>query len=290
MTLTLKELEIVAAEVSAAICGYTLSAVNLLAPDTVVLCFHKGPQEARVLFCVRPRFSRMHLYSGDLVQQSKAPRHPFLSVAKRFFGCEVTAIKPAYNDRVIRLEFREHTKEKRGSGHSLFGYLIFECTGHHPNLFWTKPNEMILASLVPSRSYKRDLRPGQKYQRPLPQASDFVESLRFLPGPSQSASSQIQEYYERLLKEEARRVEEASARREIRREIERLTRLREGLERDLEEQEQAAQALESMRPPYPDRLKRLAGRCHLTRERIERLKRKIERLSRELELQVSPQE
>lgn len=300
MTLTLKELEAVAAELDRALSGSRLAGLRLADAETVLLAFDTAEGEVRVLACVRPRHSRIHRTRLDA--RSPGGRrdwsHPFLQAAAPFIGATVARVAVRFGDRVAGIEFsrpgepvkvpasrgphpRRRTPERSPEP---VGFLLFECTGHHPNLFWTDPHEVILASLVPSRSHRRDLRSGRRYQPPLPHASDRMDALRFLPAGRGALSDLIEAHYDRLGRDEARTTEEARARRDLRRDLERLARLRDGLARDLSEQERAAALLEADPPPRQDsdRLKRLAGRRVATREHLARVTRRIERLERRL--------
>ncbi len=301
MTLTLKELEAVATELDRVLAGSRLAAVHLVDTETVLLTFDAAGGEVRVLACVRPRHSRIHRTHLDVprTRGRRAAPHPFLEAAGPFVGAQVERMGVRYGDRVVGIEFSRPgapggvpaprgTHPRRRSPESppeRVGVLLFECTGHHPNLFWTDPHEVILASLVPSRSHRRDLRPGRRYQAPLFHPSDRMDALRFLPSGPGGVSAMIEAHYDRLGREEARRQEEARERRDARREVERLARLRDGLARDLEDQERAAALLEAGNVPPRDveRLRRLAARQHATRERLERVARRIGRLQREVD-------
>lgn len=298
MTLTLKELEAVAAELDRVLAGSRLAGLRLVDAETVLLAFDTAEGEVRVLACVRPRHSRIHRTRLDVRSPvgRREPSHPFLQAAAPFIGATVARVAVRFGDRVAGIGFsrpgepvtapasrgphpRRRTRERSPEP---VGFLVFECSGHHPNLFWTDPHEVILASLVPSRSHRRDLRPGRRYQSPLPHASDRMDALRFLPVGPGTLSDLIEAHYDRLGLDEARRTEEARARRDLRRDLDRLARLRDGLTRDIEEQERAAALLEAGTAPRrdSDRLKRLAGRRAATRERLARVARRIERLER----------
>ncbi len=296
MTLTLKELEAVASEMDRVLARARLVGLGLVDAETVVLSFDTGQGEVRVLVCVRPRHSRIHLTSRPLPKVLRHRSHPFLETAKAFVGGRVSRVSVRFGDRVVGIllarmeepttQVRTHTRRHPHTApmeHPL-GSLLFECTGHHPNLFWTDPSDLILVSLVPSRSYRRDLRPGRRYQAPLPHPSDRMEALRFLPAREETFSALVEAHYERLERDEAQRLQEARARRDLRREIERLVRLRQALAEDLEEQEAAAARLEAgaVAPRDIERLRRLADRRQATRERLTRAERRIERLHRRL--------
>lgn len=300
MTLTLKELEAVATELNRVLAGSRLAGVHLVDPETVLLAFDEPGEEVRVLVCVRPHHSRIHRTRLDVprTRGRRAVPHPFLDAAGPFIGAEVTRMGIRYGDRVVGIEFSRpggpgrvpvsrgpHPRRRIPDPPSeRVGFLLFECTGHHPNLFWTDPHEVILASLVPSRSHRRDLRPGRRYQSPLFHPSDRMDALRFLPSGPGGVSAMIEAHYDRLGREEARRQEEARERRDARREVERLGRLRDGLARDLADQERAAALLETGNVPPRDveRLRRLAARRTATRERLARVARRIGRLEREV--------
>lgn len=295
MTLTLKELEAAAAELNRVLSGARLAGVHMVDPETVLLAFHTPQDEVRVLACVRPRHSRIHRTRRDVPAQPRgAPSHPFIEAARDILGAEVQHVGVRFGDRVVGIEFLRpgspapqaavrgpHPRRRTPPPPPRpVGRLLFECTGHHPNLFFCDPQDLILASLVPSRSHRRDLRPGRRYEPPLPHPSDRMDSLRFLATGPDTLSSLIEAHYDRLGQDEARRTEEARASRDHRREIERLTRLRDGLLQDLAEQAQAAARLDDPKAHVPerDRLARLAARRTATQERLERVLRRIARL------------
>lgn len=297
MTLTLKELEAVAAELNQVLSGSFFAGLRLIDPETILLAFDAVEGEVRVLACIRPRYSRIHRTSRPMPTSRRKPAHPFLDAAASFVGTKVVRVGVRFGDRVAVIDFARAGQPVSigvGAGRPRrrvpptpdlpVGSLLFECTGHHPNLFWTDTHDNILASLVPSQSHRRDLRPGRRYQPPLPHASDRMDALRFLPAGPGTFSELVEAHYERLGRDEKRRAEEARIRRDLKRDLERLTRLRIGLERDLAEQERAAALIEAGDHASRDldRLTRLALRRSATRDRLERAIRRIERLTREI--------
>lgn len=284
-------------ELHRALAGARLKDVRLQDPETVLFAFDGADGEARVLVCVRPRHSRIHLTQQDWPDRGKGVRHPFLDASRVFLGSCVTRVRVRFGDRVLGMEFARPRGSPPGAeveapsrrrriappSEETCGLLLFECTGHHPNLFWTDPLEIIRASLVPSRSHRRDLRPGRRYQPPIPHPSERMDSLRFLPSGDTTVSHLIEEYYARLWRDEIRRAEEARIVRDLQRTIARLERLRDGLRRDLQEQERAAHLLEGdeFLPSERERLIRLANRQTSTRERLERIQRRLNRLTQQ---------
>lgn len=274
MTLTLKELEAVAEELSQALVASVFRLARPLASDEVLLAFSTpSGEERRLLICVRPRFARIHLTERPVPKDCKKS-NAFVVSLRSIRGAKVTSLYTRFNDRVICIDFA-HVKRR----------LLFECSGHHPNLFLLDFDDTIIASLVPSRSKLRDLRPGRRYQRPIPHPSSRMEAIRFLPGPKETFSSLVEAWYERLATEEAKVVEKAQAERSRRKEIERIERLIAKLMKDLERQREAGALLEEgkVSGQRAERAKRLASRASVTASRITRLKRKLERLRSEEE-------
>jgi len=299
VTLTLKELEAVAMELERSLRGARFHAIALADAETAILAFDCATQEIRVLVCTRPRYARIHRTTRPLPRARRGESsHPFLKAARAMVGMQVSRVGCRFQDRVLQITLEQPAapssppapvqqgvvrRARREPGPAQVLCLLFECTGHHPNLFVTDAQDLILASLTPSRSYRRDLRPGRRYQRPLQHPSERMEAMRFVSSPHEPLSELIEAHYQEVGSAEAQRLEAARARREVRKMIARDERLLAGLLEDLDEQGRAAEALGG-EPPAPDRdrLQRLAARREQTRERIARIERRLERLRQRL--------
>lgn len=128
-------------------------------PYSVTLEFYVGEGFRRLLICARPQEARLHY--TDEKGSGAEPGHPtafVMACRKHLTGARLCRAETDRRDRVVTLEF------DRDDGKRL---LLFECSGHHPNLFLTDPAKRILARLTESNSHKRDLAVGRKYERPL---------------------------------------------------------------------------------------------------------------------------
>jgi predicted ribosome quality control (RQC) complex YloA/Tae2 family protein len=126
---------------------------------SVTFEFYVGEGFRRLLIGVRPQEARLHY--TDEKGSGAEPGHPsafVMACRKHLTGARLFRAETDRKDRVVTLEF------DRDDGQRL---LIFECSGHHPNLFLTDPNRRILARLAESNSHKRDLSVGRRYEKPL---------------------------------------------------------------------------------------------------------------------------
>ncbi len=227
MTLTLNEVEAVAAELREALAGTVLTAIAQPSDFDLLLTF-KGPEgERRVRVCIRPRVSRIHLTSRGVPPGSD--RTPFCGATAEILGAAVDDVRTLYHDRVLVI--RLHTGEWRRN-------LLFECSGHHPNLFVTDGSGLIRCVLAASHSQLRELRPGKAYQRPLPHPSDGIDAMRFV-APTTSVSEQIEVLYGQAEGRENRKEEAARLRTLLRSALEASERAERALLDDLKRSKRA---------------------------------------------------
>jgi len=150
---------------------------------SVTFEFYVGEGFRRLLIGVRPHEARLHYTdekgsgpaessnaqapsvlsapSAGGYRRGAEPGHPsgfVMACRKHLTGARLCRAETDRKDRVVTLEF------DRDDGRRL---LIFECSGHHANLFLTDPGKRILARLTESNSHKRDLSVGRTYQKPL---------------------------------------------------------------------------------------------------------------------------
>jgi predicted ribosome quality control (RQC) complex YloA/Tae2 family protein len=129
-------------------------------PFTVVFDFYLGETTRQLLVCTRPHEARLH-YTFEAVTAGAESGHPtaFLMTARKWLtNARLTGMELDRRDRVVVLEFdRDEVRRK----------LVFECTGHHPNLFLTDGGLKILARLSDSHSHKRVLEVGKAYAFPV---------------------------------------------------------------------------------------------------------------------------
>ncbi|MBM4394486.1 MAG: NFACT family protein [Deltaproteobacteria bacterium] len=193
MTLTLTELEAVTAEVSAAATGGKIRGLAVPEPFVVVLTIEGPSGRRRVLFCARPGLVRMHLTEIRL----ETPRDAvpaFAEPARReLLGAAIERVANRYHDRVVAFDLNTFAGPRT---------LLFEGSGHHPNLYVLGEDGRILLMLGPSHSHLRRLVPGSRYERPLPH-QEGIEAVRFLGGLG-SVSADVEAFY-RAEDERARR-------------------------------------------------------------------------------------
>lgn len=132
-----------------------------------------------VLVCVRPRASRVHLTwrsfapSAAPGARSSAPSPPAFTQRLRatVLDGRVRDVTVPWADRVLAFDLTHAGAEFR---------LLVEITGHHANAFLVDGGGVILASLRPTASRRRDLRPGHPYVPPLP-PDDGAAGVRVTP-------------------------------------------------------------------------------------------------------------
>jgi len=274
MTLTQQELEIVVSELQRRLDDATLLQIYQVDEHTVLLELMTPVGKTNLLICTRPCFSRIHITSKPIPKEVLSTR--FVEKVQALLPARVEKIGMRFHDRVVSI----------GLGTTPPRFLLFECSGHHPNLFLLDENDVILELLKPSRSHKRNLKVGRRYEKPLKHFGERLEALRFLPS-GLGVSSQIEAYYDRLNVAQVEGEEESRRRRELRIAVQRESRLLQALLDDLKEQEEAQRKLEEGDLPVPEteRLKRLATRIPYTKERIARVKKRLERLENQLRMQ-----
>jgi hypothetical protein len=276
MTLSLKELEAVAEELHAALAGAAFVDASTPDPSTAILRFDAAGTERLLLACIRPRSSRIHLTSCP----AAAPGPGFASDATRLLaGAVVASVKTRYHDRVVAIALRAGTADRT---------VLFECSGHHPNLFVLEPDGVVRAMLAPTHSHLRDLRPGRAYARPLAHDPGGIEAMRFLAPPG-GLSGRIEEAYAAVDAHESRKEAAAAVRASLRSAIERDERLAAGLQGDIDEGRRAARWLATLRSRGPadpetarrvERARRVASAGPDAARRLDTIKGRIAELRR----------
>jgi len=243
MTLTIKELETVASELDSALAGGTLRDVTLNDANTAVLSFATAGGDRTVLVCNRPRLSRIHLRTRSVPPRGGGPSPDFAAVARsELVGAAVEHVVTMYGDRVVSIDLRQGKARRR---------VLFECSGHHPNLFVVDEANVVLAMLAPSQSRLRDLRVGRHYQRPLRHPGDGIEAVRFLDAPT-GISAQIEEHYLVAEEREARVAEVARVRQELRSALDHERRAAAAIGDDIERSVDAARVASAVRKVLSD--------------------------------------
>jgi hypothetical protein len=284
MTLSLKELEAVAEELHAALAGSTFVDASTPDPSTAVLRFDAAGTERLVLACIRPRASRIHMTSRPAV----APGPGFASDATRLLaGASVASVRSRYHDRVVAIELRAGRTDRA---------ILFECSGHHPNLFVVESDGVVRAMLAPTHSHLRDLRPGRPYARPLAHDLGGIEAMRFL-APRGGLSARIEEAYAAVDARESTKETAAAVRASLRSAIERDERLAAGLQGDIDEGRRAARWLATLRSRGAadpetarrvERARRVAAAGPDAARRLDTIKGRIAELRRVVATLVEP--
>jgi len=174
MTLTLTELNAVASEIEEILLGGIVQDVEQVAPHAVDVCVAATSGVRRVRLNVRPGLSRMHLVS--VAETARTPGYSHFAEKARalLVGGVIERVALQYGDRVAALVIRT------GEGCRI---LLFECSGHHPNLFILDEKRVVLSMLNETMSHKRLLAVGRPYAKPLRHPMDAIDTLRFVSAP-----------------------------------------------------------------------------------------------------------
>lgn len=269
MTLGITELDAVVAELAGALLGARLTGVDAMPHAAVRLRFATAEGLRLVRVSARPRMARIHLdapspdHRREEDRAAREVRDFAARVARELRGSTVVSVQRVFQDRVVEMSFARQPHDRS---------LIFECSGHHPNLFLVDDHRVILASLVPSRSIRRDLRPGKPYRRPLPHEHEGPEAVRFLQGP---VSQAIASWYGAEEDREDRLQEVAAMREALKGRLARQDRLVESLEEDLRQAVAAARVAEGTRSQRIQRLAQEEGRIRSRLEAVRAFREEI---------------
>lgn len=191
MTLSLGDLKSVVDEISNKIENSVFLGLKQVDFDTVIVTFGRDDICQNVLICARRGASRIHLTNKGYPQQRTVSR--FESKCNHVLsGFLVECITVLYGDRVCGIFFQKNQKRYK---------LVFECSADHPNLFLLNHKGIILSMLKPSLSKKRKLDVGCPYIRPIQNKISKLDVLHFLV-KNGSVSEMIEEYYQRLDKQQ----------------------------------------------------------------------------------------
>lgn len=227
MTLSVTELEAVVADLQATLAGAAFQDFRQIDETSAVLVLGTPGGARFVRVTAAPRQSRIHLTRQPPPRVRGATGFSFEGrVFRELKNMALADVRMAFRDRVVVLRFQ---------GQAFGRKLIFECSGHHANLFLVDERDEILALMVASHSHRRDLRPGRRYAKPLKVEGDSLDSFRFAEGAGAGdLSARIEAAY---AAEAAREVDAARAthvRQRLRARLDSDTRLAERLRGDLE--------------------------------------------------------
>ncbi|MFO8073806.1 MAG: NFACT family protein [Polyangia bacterium] len=188
---------------------------------TVVLELRGRGRDHFLEICVSARFCRI-CRIGSAPRNAPAP-HPFVMLLRRrAVGSRVEAVRQLGGDRAVAIDLA------RGGERAS---LLAELTSRHANLFWLDGEGVVVGSLLPNRSHKRRLVPGQPYRPPIPHPAG-EQNDRF--GGEPGLESQIADHYRRAERDAELEDRRATVARAARSAVGRLERLERNLERDLE--------------------------------------------------------
>jgi predicted ribosome quality control (RQC) complex YloA/Tae2 family protein len=200
LSLSFLELEQIVSEINRDISDGFVQHIQQPDEHSIILTVRIPSLTKKLFISAKEHFSRIH-FLDEKTRIESFPSGNLLPFAaklrKEIQGLKISRIRCLFGDRVAAIEFFRREQEPQFS-------LIFECSGHHPNIFLTDEENTIIFLLKKSRSFKRDLRIGRRYQKPIPRTENVVSSSRFADSRT-SISSQIQSFYEKI--EENRTVE-----------------------------------------------------------------------------------
>ena len=148
------EISLAVAELDAGLRGAFLQEARQPSEGDILLEFRIPGRTLVLLLSASHEFSRIHLVH-ECPQNPQVP-FAFQSLLRaRACGEKVLKIEQVGNDRVVKIFFSgDYT-------------LVAELTGRHSNIFLCHgAEEIIIGSLLPSKSIKRELLPGRLYQKP----------------------------------------------------------------------------------------------------------------------------
>lgn len=236
MTVTLPELARLTAILDAALVGGAIQGVKQPGEDLLLLDVRTPGQSHTLLICVAPRRARVHRTSRRL----PSPPSPFaflMKLRKDVVGARIRAVRLVGGDRVVAMDLERSARHAEGAAHLT---LLAELSAHHPNVYLLE-DDRILASLIPSRSAKRDLRQGQPYVPPLPHGTPFREADRLAGDEDPEAA--LDRLYEAAEAEAALTEQRATWGRALRTRVERERRKVDKIASDLARAEDAGDAL-----------------------------------------------
>jgi predicted ribosome quality control (RQC) complex YloA/Tae2 family protein len=158
MNITLEELRTVAAELEHQLVGGVVQEVRQPTVSRVCLTVRRPGETAYLLVEVRPGFAHVVLTDERGSTQERPP--PFAArLRKELLGTRFGSVEMPWPDRVLVLRLARGESQWQ---------LVFEGSGHHPNLFLCDRGGTIMASAVPSSSHRRALGIGDVYEPPSP--------------------------------------------------------------------------------------------------------------------------
>ena len=234
MSLTFEELSAVVTEIREFVQNSIVDNVKQCDDDSLILNLYGRSGSVRLYITSKRGFVRLHLldsYQPQCVNRAGHPPAFQMKLRKELKGARIKNIRIPGRDRVVIIDFYSKDRTLK---------LLFEATGHHPNIFLLDQDEVILAMIKPNTSKKRDLAVGKKYIFPLPVARQVSEGFRFFD-KSIPVYKQVEDFYAKQ-EEQDRRLRKAVALRKrlkslIAHEVKKL----ENIEKELDRAKQAVE-------------------------------------------------
>ncbi len=175
-----------------------------------------------LLFCVRPRFARVHPTWREPGERPDSPLAFDQRLRATLLDGRICDLATPWDDRVLVVDVRRGEARLR---------LLAELSGHHANVFLLDDRDSILATLRPNASRKRDLRVGHPYEPPVGRSGAVEDEPT---GRGEALLRDLDARYARRTEEERRERRRLRLAKALRRERKRLDRLSGKLAGDLE--------------------------------------------------------
>jgi predicted ribosome quality control (RQC) complex YloA/Tae2 family protein len=220
LSITAHELAGICAELGPRLSGAHVRKVHQPLPHELVLGLQASEGNVRLLLSVHPRLARMHLLAGPRTNPMEPPSFA-LAVRRRLEGAHITAIEQSPGERVVRIRFARGDETRS---------IVAELFGTRAALLLLDDDDQVVAGTGARLAGDRFARPGTTYvfPEPLPRADADTETAE--PGIHDAVARREEDAEARLGLEGGR----ARRNRVLAREKKKLGRLRDKLERDVE--------------------------------------------------------
>ncbi len=223
MTLNATELAAVAADLSARLRGAVVQRVREQEQhsERLALRLRQPGENLQLLIDIAADTCRAHLVD-DMPPAPGEPSAFVMLLRKHLGGAAIDGVATLDGDRVLCIALR-----RGDEAHTL----VAELTGRHANVFLINHDGVVLGSMRPNRSRRRDLRPGRPWSPPAP--LDGPRPPLRDGWPEHDFHTWLAERYgDRADDRDETAARDAAARR-IRRQRQRMQRRVEAIERDL---------------------------------------------------------
>ncbi len=190
-----------------------------------------------LLACTHPRLLGFFLTSHPNKERPKRPLAFDERLRATVLNARVRGVRLPWDDRVVVLDLAGGAGAREGAP-MVAHQLLVELSGHHANIFLLTGEGTILASLKPSASRRRDLRPGQPYtpppSGPCPQPAAAENELLGLRGTGEEIHRAAAARFEAAFLRHHYESEINDLSRAVRAAVRRAHRLQAGIEADRE--------------------------------------------------------